>query len=146
MSEKNFDQTSNETLQVNLVAQLTKDVEGLLYPSESDEKLKIIDWQADHPAPFDTMLFKKYIGLAPNVFVEVHPYEKFFEVVLTPKDWWTDYEKNRYERFLCLKEFIEQNLTDLTFFRAGKVEIEAYLLGKDKEGKWKGIKTMIIET
>lgn len=146
MSEKKIDQTSNKTLQANLIAQLTTAVEGLLYPSESDEKLKIIDWQADHPAPFDTMLFKKYIGIAPNVFVEVHPYEKFFEVVLTPKDWWTDYEKQRYERFLCLKETMEANLTDLTFFRAGKNEVEAYLLGKDKEGKWKGIKTIIIET
>jgi hypothetical protein len=146
MSEIFLNQSNSEVKEVSLVEQLTLDVAGLLYPSESDERLKIIDWQADHPAPFDIILFKKYIGVPPKQFVEVLPYEKFFEIVLTPKEWWTDYEKQRYEKFLCLKEIIEKNLTDLTYFRAGRNEIEAYLLGKDKDGKWKGLKTIIIET
>jgi Nuclease A inhibitor-like protein len=131
----------------SLVEILTTDVEGLLYPSESDEKIKVIDWQADNPAPFDTILFRKYIGVIPSVRVEVLPWEKFFESIVTEKAWWTDFEKERAIKFLKLKETISANLTNLEYLRAGnRVEIEAYLIGQDIEGKWKGLKTLIIES
>jgi Nuclease A inhibitor-like protein len=131
----------------SLVEILTTDVAGLLYPSESDEKIRVIDWQADNPAPFDTLLFRKYIGVIPSVRVEVLPWEKFFESIVTEKEWWTDFEKERAAKFLKVKETIAGNLTNLEFLRAGnRVEIEAYLIGQDIEGKWKGLKTLIIES
>lgn len=130
----------------SVVETLKESVEGLLYPSESDERLKVIDWQADHPAPFSAILFRKYIGLTPADRVESLPWDKFFDVVLTKKDSWTDYETARAEKFAAIKTYMEQNLTELEYLRAGKVEIEAYLIGKDAEGKWKGLKTLIVES
>ncbi len=130
----------------SLVEILTEQVEGLFYPSESDEKIKIIDWQADNIAPFDLILFRKYIGVNASEKVEVIPWELFFQPVLEEAEWWTDYEKERAAQFSILKETVVSNLSDLTFFRVGKVEIEIYLLGRDKEGKWKGLKSLIIET
>ncbi|WP_435355071.1 nuclease A inhibitor family protein [Emticicia sp. SJ17W-69] len=130
----------------SFVEQLTASVDGLLFPSESDEKIKVIDWQADNPAPFDTILFRKYIGVTPSVRVEVLPWERFFEPILTEKEWWTDFEKNRAVNFMKVKELVNSNLTNLEYLRAGRIEIEAYLIGQDKEGKWKGLKTLIIET
>lgn len=130
-----------------LVELLTDSVSGLFYPSESDEKIKVIDWQADNPAPFDTLLFRKYIGVIPSVRVEVLQWEKFFDSVIIEKEWWTDFEKERATRFSKVKDLISTNLTNLEFLRAGnRVEIEAYLIGQDTEGKWKGLKTLIIET
>ncbi len=130
----------------SFVEQLTASVDGLLFPSESDEKIKVIDWQADNPAPFDTILFRKYIGVTPAVRVEVLPWERFFEPILTEKDWWTDFEKNRAASFAKVKDLVVNNLTNLAYLRAGRIEIEAYLIGQDKEGKWKGLKTLIIES
>jgi len=130
----------------SVVDTLKECVEGLLYPSESDERVKVIDWQADHPAPFSTLLFRKYIGLTPADRVESLPWDKFFDVVLNKKESWTDYETQRAEKFAAIKTYMEQNLTELEYLRAGRVEIEAYLIGKDAEGKWKGLKTLIIES
>ncbi|WP_337040803.1 nuclease A inhibitor family protein [Emticicia sp. 17c] len=132
--------------QKSVVDLLKENVVDLLYPSESDEKLKVIDWQADHPAPFSPILFRKYIGLTPSDRVESLPWEKFFDVVLNKQDWWTDYETERAEKFARIKTIMQENLTELEYFRAGRVEIEAYLIGKDAEGKWKGLKTLIIES
>jgi hypothetical protein len=139
----------NENEQISeksFVENLTMSVDGLLFPSESDEKIKVIDWQADNPAPFDTILFRKYIGVTPAVRVEVLPWERFFEPVIAEKEWWTDFEKDRAARFSKVKELVINNLTNLAYLRAGRIEIEAYLIGQDKEGKWKGLKTLIIET
>lgn len=137
-------ETGNE--QQSVVELLKESVVDLLYPSESDEKLKVIDWQADHPAPFNTILFRKYIGLTPADRVESVPWERFFNVVLDKQDWWTDYEIERAAKFARIKEIMLEHLTELEYLRAGRVEIEAYLIGKDFEGKWKGLKTLIIES
>ncbi|MFD2520493.1 nuclease A inhibitor family protein [Emticicia soli] len=141
-------ESSKETsiVQKSVVEVLKDSVVDLLYPSESDEKLKVIDWQADHPGPFNTILFRKYIGLTPSDRVESLPWEKFFDVVLNKQDWWTDYETERAEKFAKIKTIMQENLTELEYLRAGRVEIEAYLIGKDFEGKWKGLKTLIIES
>jgi hypothetical protein len=126
---------------------LTDSVSGVFYPSESDEKIKVIDWQADNPAPFDTILFRKYIGVAPTVRVEVLQWEKFFEAILIEKDWWTDFEKERAANFLLIKDLVTENLKNLECLRAGnQVEFEVYLIGQDMEGKWKGLKTLTIES
>ncbi len=126
---------------------LTESVNGLFYPSESDEKIKVIDWQADNPAPFDTILFRKYIGVTPSVRVEVLQWERFFDSIIIEKEWWTDFEKERAIRFLKVKDLITANLTNVEYLRAGnRVEFEAYLIGQDKEGKWKGLKTLIVES
>jgi len=130
----------------SLVEILTEQVQGLFYPSESDEKIKIIDWQADNIAPFDLNLFRKYIGVSPSEKVDVFPWELFFHPVLEEAEWWTDFEKERASQFSKLKEMVVANLSDLSFFRVGRVEVEVYLLGRDKEGKWKGLKTLVIET
>lgn len=149
-SEKNSieSESSKETsvAQKSVVELLKESVVDLLYPSESDEKLKVIDWQADHPAPFNTILFRKYIGLTPADRVESLPWEKFFTVVLDKQDWWTDFETQRAEKFAQIKTLMQENLTELEYLRAGRVEVEAYLVGKDFEGKWKGLKTLIIES
>lgn len=129
------------------VEKLTDSVNGLYYPSESDEKIKVIDWQADNPAPFDTLLFRKYIGVTPAVRVESVPWEFFFEAIVVEKDWWTDFEKERAISFLQVKDLITANLINIEYLRAGnRVEFEAYLIGQDKEGKWKGLKTLIVES
>jgi hypothetical protein len=126
---------------------LTDSVSGEFYPSESDEKIKVIDWQADNPAPFDTILFRRYIGVTPDVRVEVLQWEKFFDSIMFEKEWWTDFEKQRAAKFLIIKDLVIENLENLEFIRAGnQVEFEAYLIGQDIEGKWKGLKTLIIET
>ncbi len=135
-----------QNLEKSFVEHLTSSVDGLLFPSESDEKIKVIDWQADNPPPFDTILFRKYIGVTPSVRVEVLPWERFFEPVISEKEWWSDFEKERAVRFTKIKDYVTTNLTNLEYLRAGRVEVEAYLIGQDSEGKWKGLKTLIIES
>ncbi|MDZ7936722.1 MAG: nuclease A inhibitor family protein [Emticicia sp.] len=108
-----------QNLEKTFVEILTESVNGLFYPSESDEKIKVIDWQADNPAPFDTILFRRYIGVAPSVRVEVLPWERFFDSIITEKEWWTDFEKERAKKFLKVKDLIVEILQMLNIYGAG---------------------------
>jgi hypothetical protein len=130
----------------NFVEILSEAVKTLKYPSESDERIRVIDWQADNPEPFDVLLLKKYLGLTPKDAIMQRKWEDFFEPVTKVKEWYGDDEKARVEKFVKLRELIVSNLEHLQYFRSGQTEIEAYLIGKDKEGKWKGLKTLIVET
>lgn len=137
---------SEEIIEQTFVEKLTNAVEGVYYPSESDEKIKVIDWQADNDAPFNTILFRKYIGVTPEIRVESDNWEKFFDRVLIEQEWWTDFEKERAIKFTEVKKLLSENLSNIEYLKAGRVELEAYIIGQDKDCKWKGLKTLIIET
>lgn len=120
--------------------------QGLLYPSESDYELSYISFESDIPSPINLIAFRQFTGNLPKTFAKSFDYNLFFENILTEKDWWTDFEKARAFGFQKLKTFLETELQNLEFIKIGKIEIQAYLIGKDKTGFWKGVKTTIIET
>ena len=139
-------EAENQITEQTFVEKLTDAVKNLTYPSESDEKIKVIDWQADNPAPFDVLLLKKYLGLTPKMALYQAKWEEFFERVLKIEDWFAEEDKQKVERFQQVKDLIINNLEHIQYFRAGHSEVEAYVIGKDIDGKWKGLKTLIIET
>lgn len=139
MTQINFDTSLTELLMTV--------IEDLFYPSESDEKLEIVDFGCDVILPLNENDFREILKIKPKAKMEILPFENFFSVVIDNQEWWTDYENERMRKFLILKDILENKLTDLTFVRIGRVEIEAYLLGKDKfDGTTKGIKTLIVES
>lgn len=139
MNEINFESSLSELIKTVL--------EDLFYPSESDEKVEFVDFGCDITLPIDEKSFKSVINAKSKDKFEVCELQEFYSSVVNPQDWWTEYENDRMRKFLILKDILENKLTDLVYIRVGRVEINAYILGKDKfDGTVKGIKTLIVET
>jgi hypothetical protein len=128
------------------LSELQSVIEGLYYPSESDEALEIITFEKDFDPKVEESKLKKSIKAKPKYKVESDDFEAFWTVVTTPQNWWTEFEQDRMRKFLILKDLLLANLTNLTYLRIGRVEIKALIIGQDVDCNWIGIKTLIIET
>ncbi|MCU0325799.1 MAG: nuclease A inhibitor family protein [Spirosomaceae bacterium] len=139
MNEINFELSFSE-----LINSVSMD---LLYPSESDEKIELVDFGCNLTLPIDEKSFKSVINAKSKDKFEICDVQEFYSSVAIPQDWWTEYETVRMRKFLILKDILSNKLSDLVYIRIGRVEINAYILGKDKfDGTIKGIKTLIVET
>jgi hypothetical protein len=41
---------------------------------------------------------------------------------------------------------LKENLSDIHVYRVGSIQIDAYIIGKLKSGKYAGLKTRLVET
>jgi len=91
-------------------------IEGLDYPSESDEPFNIVQ-------PTGAIE-----GVAGTV-------EGFFDGLRDSEDW---------KRFESLKRVLETYLTNLKVVRNGKIRVDVYVVGQDPDGKWAGVHTVSV--
>jgi hypothetical protein len=132
-----------ETKWIEEVTALLKD---LWYPSESDEPIEWISFQACVPSPLTVTDVAFYQGIPPEVVVEEVTLGSFWTPVTTLEDWYGEEEQAQVAKFLKLQSLLETNLKNLQAFRAGQIEIDLYLLGQINENEWGGLKTKLIET
>jgi hypothetical protein len=132
-----------ETKWLEEVTNLLKD---LFYPSESDEPIEWVSFQASVSSPLTMSDLELYQGLPPGVAVEEIAEEEFWEPVTTMEDWYGDDEKAQVTKFLELKSVLEAHLKNVQGFRAGQTEVDLYLLGQLNEKEWGGLKTKLVET
>jgi hypothetical protein len=118
--------------------------EGLYYVSETDAEIfpffggKVTDGARE--------MVLKAAGLKKKEKVEERPFVQFFERLTKVRDWFTEIETENTRRFLNLQNLLEDNLTDLTVLRIGRIQIDIYVVGIDKAGNLVGIRTKAIET
>jgi len=115
------------------LAQATSD---LLYPSETDAPVEPYRFGDEAPTP-RTLLGA--LELAPDTPVEEASASSFFEGLVEGDD-------ESAARFRELQAILDRELTDLRSYRAGKVDIDAIVLGRDASGAWIGVRTKIVET
>ena len=58
----------------------------------------------------------------------------------------TGEQKETAERFRQLLQVLSEELSDIAVYRIGAIEIDAYILGRLKDGSYGGLKTKVIET
>jgi hypothetical protein len=128
------------TIEVRIMAKdvmqsLREAVEGLTYPSESDEPFEVFQWGPAKGAARDQVAAHGGNG---RKIVEV-PVETFFKQ-LDEAD-----EAARYRR---LQQVLQSNLKDLHIFRMGdgEVRVDVYLIGQLRSGEWAGLHTVSVET
>ncbi|MEZ0486338.1 nuclease A inhibitor family protein [Fibrella aquatica] len=143
-SAKNAQPESQFTLFAQQVTPLLTD---LLYPSESDEPLELVETYLRMAEPLTVSHMKDWLMLPPSNYVEEITEAEFWEPVVTVEDWFGEEEKVKTAQFQTLKTYLETTLNDRQVFRVGQTEIDVYLLGKQKEGEPRvGLKTKVIET
>jgi hypothetical protein len=117
--------------------ELLKAIEGLTYPSESDEPFDAFCW--DGIGGPDAPREKLAAQIGTDRSIEPVAFESFFAQLQDADD------AARYEQ---LRRTLKSQLNDPQVFRAGagEVRVDVYLLGRTREGNWAGVHTVSIES
>lgn len=102
---------------------------GLVFISETD-------------SPVEPLFGKKPLK---STTVEV-AFDRFFERLTAKKDWHTKTNRKNSEGFAKLKTLLEAELEDLHVYKTGEVQVDIFVLGRDKDGKTAGVKMKAVET
>jgi hypothetical protein len=130
----------------NQIKQLLTDAsKDLLYPSESDYPFDYVEWETGNEK-LTKKRIRQLTGKAGTDPVKSGSLEDFFKQVTEEKDWYGEEEKATSERFRKLQQVLENNLTNVRVYKVGKIEIDAYVVGKTKDGKCAGLSTKVVET
>ncbi len=129
-----------------LLEQLKKASDGLLFMSESEAPFEPFYWEAvDNGTINQTSLLQK-TGHPQNTPVEVVDLDCFFQVATTEQEWHCPEERKTVKKFSDLVETLKQNLSDIKVYRVGKRNIDVYIAGKISSENYAGVSTKVVET
>ncbi|WP_437726712.1 nuclease A inhibitor family protein [Sorangium sp. So ce861] len=126
-----------------LLASLGEAAQHLLFPSESDHPLEPFRSRGDASSP---TALRAAEGLAAETPVEVTTLDDFFAPVLDPPAEAGEAAQADAGRYRQLADLLERHLADLRVYRVGRVDIDAYVVGRHPSGAWLGLKTRVVET
>ena len=84
--------------------------------------------------------------LPQRTHVEIQSVEEFFQELTKAEDWHGDSEKETVRKYRRLAEVIRDGLRSPKVFRAGKVNVDIFIVGSCIDGGWAGVKTKAVET
>jgi hypothetical protein len=126
----------------NLLAEIRKSTDGLTYMSETDAPVEPYSgWRAD------TVDICNFIqGAARAVKHEKLAPKKFFDRLTTVSEWFGPEQTETARRFSELEKLLSENLSELTVFKIGHIQIDIFVVGLDADKNLIGIKTKAVET
>ncbi len=133
-----------EKPKADLTQQIKNAAAGLWYISETDAEIFPFTGSKSDAVTKENLL--RQIGKPSDAPVEERDFNQMFERFITIQDWFGDEEKATAEKFAALKNVLEKNLTDLKVFKVGRIELDIYFVGLDKEGNLAGFQTKAVET
>jgi hypothetical protein len=125
-----------------LLAKIAELSRGLTYISESDAE--VIPFAAGRSASVTVDSFVDAENIKPSV--QEISVDDFFSRLTRIQDWFGPAETRTAKRFGRLQNLLVNNLRDLKAFRAGKIQIDIYVVGLDQGNNLIGIKTKAVET
>ena len=137
-------ESSSTTPDPGLRERLERAVEGLTYGSESDRPFEFFFLPGGGDAPPGAEAFGGLIGAAGAV--EERDLDDFFMrhvETIDPADTEAQRIRPRYE---ALREMLRRELRGTTVYRAGRVEVQCYVVGGDGKGNLAGVRTVAVET
>lgn len=133
-------------------------VEGVTYPSESDYPWTVFTFACAAPPTADSvkeLIAPVYVQnpdetpLADRLVV-VRTMAQLFDPLTVPKDWWEPDNYAQAEKYVAIREVLEDNLTDLQVFRLSAPDemgaVDIYVIGATADGDLVGMWTVSIET
>lgn len=144
---------------------LAASVDGLLFMSESDYPFVVaeVDGAASQPLTADnikTAIASIYVNRPDQPpleerFVEVRTLDQFFAHLVTPEDWWDDYNYEQSVHYAELQRILTEEVQGAQYFRLGERidaygyvsgSVDIYLVGASNTGDLIGVWTLSIET
>lgn len=128
----------------NLSEQIAEIVAGLTYTSETDAE--IVPFKGKEIEILNKENFLSQINKTNDVKIDEKSFSEFFAPLIKFQSWFGEEERKMTEKFIRLKELLQQNLIQKKVFRIGKKEIDIYVVGLDKDNIVCGIQTKAVET
>lgn len=143
-NEKKF--SSAEMLSdTDLENSILKLCEGLLYISETDSPFQLVTGGKASSVSAEDVV-DRFGDDRPKWPVEEISFREFFERLTKMHDWYGEDERERVRKYRRLRTMLECNLSDVRVFRVGRIQIDIYVVGLDREKNLVGIKTKAVET
>ena len=126
-----------------LVNQISKASEGLLWLSESDYPFETVYWENIDSIESKLLEATNSVG---HTMLQVKELDDFFSQTTQEEDWYNDEEMLICKRYQALADLLRTHLTDIKVYRVGEVEVSCYILGKTESGAIAGLSTISVET
>lgn len=128
----------------NAMALITQVVEGLLFSSEADYPLT--PFSLSGPALVMSEALCKLAGVPPQTPVTKVEFDAFFAPMLRLHEGASPETRERVARYQKLVELLRKHLSDLAVYKLGAVEMQAFVVGRLRNGKLAGLRTTVVET
>ncbi len=131
------------TMSGEIVEKLKEASTGLLMMSESDYPFEVVQWEGAAPATQEKIL---QLTGSQNLPVEVVELDYFFRNCAFEQEWHNELQKKDVKRFQTLMQALKDNLSDISVYRVGQINIDAYIIGQTQDGDLAGVVTKLVET
>jgi hypothetical protein len=118
------------------VDRLKEAAKGILYPSETDAPFEVVHWGKDAEVLDDDRV-RQLSGRGGKEPVESDDFDEFFSPLV-------DGEASAAARRLV--DVLRETLADIRVYRLGRISIDAFIVGRTKDGDLAGLKTKLVET
>lgn len=118
----------------DMIEQLRRASEGLVYPSESDAPFEPFRWDRRTAGTTTDQAVAKVAQRRP---VRETTLGEFFAELEASEDG---------EQYTALRKTLEGCLRDVRVFRIGEINVDIYVVGKTATGGWAGLHTTSVET
>jgi predicted HAD superfamily phosphohydrolase len=116
---------------------------GLFYMSETDAPLDAVEFPE---TTRNEIMQKIKKSSSSGDHLEEQTLDYFFRNQVKEYPEHSEEDKGRTKKFKALLETLKENLSDVHVYRVGSIQIDAYIIGKLKSGKYAGLKTKLVET
>lgn len=120
-------------------------LDGLLYPSESDEPVEYVCLPHAGDGCLSIGDFRKLFSVDPDTALAEREPSRFWTTVTTRQEWHDDTERERTDRFIQLKGILDSSLGNMQYLEVGETEVTLYYLGRYGTSI-QGVRTMAVRT
>lgn len=138
-SEKKMMKTDEQ-----LIEELKKATEGLLFMSEADYPFEIV--RLEGATALNPQHLRELSGAVADAPVESASVEEFFRSAVSEPGWKKGEELVQARRFQSLVRLLKESLSELQVYRVGEINMAVFILGKSASGNHIGLQTRSIET
>jgi hypothetical protein len=118
--------------------------DGLLFMSESDSPLEPLVLKSSAEGLQNEL--KTLCATDAVERIEVQDVEYFFRNQVKTYPGYNKEQTDRAARFVQLIKTLHDNLSDIKVYRVGTVQVNAFIIGKLKDGQYAGLRTKLVET
>jgi hypothetical protein len=129
---------------IDLVQQFKTATDGLLFMSESDYPFEIHEW--DNLPQITPEYLKRIADLPADTAIEETTVDNFFRPAVKNYEGQSETARSTSARYLQLVQLIHDNLTDVTVYKLGTINMPVFIAGKTKSGTWMALSTRVVET
>ncbi|MEA5621727.1 nuclease A inhibitor family protein [Nostoc sp. UHCC 0251] len=126
-----------------IVEKLKEASTGLLMMSESDYPFEVVQWEGAAPATQEKIL---QLTGSQDLPVEIVDLDYLFRNCAFEQEWHNELQKKDVKKFQALIQTLKGNLSDISVYRVGQINIDAYIIGQTKDGDLAGVATKLVET